>query len=155
MKLSIIEMNEKEYKNFSEFSFNDYIQTRMKVDRTSYEKAFKFCRDQTNSLLKDGFRTKDHFFYKLVVEDQAGGHLWCHLNRYTNSIFIYDLHVFEEWRGRGIGKSAIDFVKKLATEYHANSVSLNVFSYNSTAEKLYQKEGFKTVSQFMEYDLDE
>ncbi|MBN1218284.1 MAG: GNAT family N-acetyltransferase [Anaerolineae bacterium] len=59
---------------------------------------------------------------------------------------ISNLAVYENYRGRGIGRSLMDAALELVEEYNGISVSLQVRANNLEAKRLYQSLGFKEIS---------
>ena len=70
--------------------------------------------------------------------------------------FVDELYIKDEMRGKGVGKSAIDFVKRQAAELGLKLLYLEVEPHNSTAQKLYLDKGFSMHSrQLMLFKLNE
>jgi diamine N-acetyltransferase len=59
---------------------------------------------------------------------------------------IHKIYILPEAQGKGIGKSLIDRVQKLAIQNNSTSLSLNVNRFNK-ALNFYQKIGFEIVSE--------
>ena len=57
--------------------------------------------------------------------------------------FIDELYIEEEFRGRGIGKAAMNFIVKEARNLGIHAVHLEVERDNAAAKKLYEKNDFK------------
>lgn len=69
------------------------------------------------------------------------------------SMFIDDLCVDKNARGRHIGEALFEYVKSEAKRIGCYEVTLNVWSGNTSAEKFYDKMGMKTKERQMEYIL--
>ena len=69
------------------------------------------------------------------------------------SLYIDDLCVDKEQRGKHIGEALFDYVKKEAKRMDCCEVTLNVWTGNTPAEKFYEKMGLKTKKRMMEYIL--
>ena len=74
--------------------------------------------------------------------------LWNALQPYRqlsdpDSLFIAEVCLLPESRGRGVGTLFLDFAKTHAKELGLARVSLRVFSTNTAAVRLYQKSGFQ------------
>lgn len=65
-------------------------------------------------------------------------------------IFIEDLCVEKNYRGKGIGKLIVDKVEKHSRELKVDALELNVWSVNTEGEKFYEKLGLKPKSVRME-----
>lgn len=57
--------------------------------------------------------------------------------------FVDELYIKEEARGKGFGKSSIDFIKSEAEKLGLKLLYLEVEHHNSNAKKLYSGKGFK------------
>jgi ribosomal protein S18 acetylase RimI-like enzyme len=66
---------------------------------------------------------------------------------------LNDLYVDEEARKQGIGEMLLQKAKEYATETGAKSVSLSTAPDNYSAQRLYEKNGYKKDSQFLYYEL--
>lgn len=69
--------------------------------------------------------------------------------------FIDELYIKESFRGRGLGKAAIAFVKEQAAGLGLCLLYLEVEHHNSNAQRLYQNAGFTTHKRtLMRYQPD-
>ena len=69
------------------------------------------------------------------------------------SLWISDLVVSQNHRGKGIGTLLVEKVKETAKENSVDRIQLNVSSYNTDAVKLYEKLDFTPELIKMEYVL--
>lgn len=60
--------------------------------------------------------------------------------------FISLLAIHEEYRGNGYASLLLKFIFNKARELGMKTISLEVFSQNTNAKKLYLKNGFKLIS---------
>ena len=118
----------------------------------------KYTAGQLAELLKQ----EDKPIYVAVDEDDVcRGYAFCQLKEQpfsTNmvpfkSLFIDDLCVDRQARGRHIGESLFEYVKQQAKELGCYEVTLNVWAGNTPAEHFYEKMGMKTKERQMEYIL--
>ena len=58
--------------------------------------------------------------------------------------FIDEFFIKEEYRNKGIGKLAIDFIEAESANLKVNAVHLEVEPHNLNANKLYLKKGYKS-----------
>ena len=70
------------------------------------------------------------------------------------SLWISDLVIDENNRGKGIGTLLMEKVKETAKENNVDRIQLNVSSYNTDAVKLYEKLCFTPEMIKMEYIFD-
>ena len=68
-------------------------------------------------------------------------------------LYIDDLCVDAQYRRRHIGEKLYDFVVQTARENGCDSVTLNVWSVNPSAEAFYRKMGMQPLKTYMETRL--
>lgn len=56
---------------------------------------------------------------------------------------IDELYIEENWRNKGIGKLAIEFIVQQTKQLGVNVIHLEVEQHNKSAYELYRKSGFK------------
>ena len=69
------------------------------------------------------------------------------------TLYIDDICVDENSRGKHIGKSLYDFVENFAKENGFDNITLNVWSFNQSAYKFYEKCGMTPLKTTMEKRL--
>ncbi|HZG69904.1 MAG TPA: GNAT family N-acetyltransferase [Chondromyces sp.] len=67
---------------------------------------------------------------------------------------LNDLYVDIDARKQGVGEMLLNKAKDFAIETGAKSLSLSTALDNHSAQKLYEKNGYKRDSQFYHYELD-
>jgi ribosomal protein S18 acetylase RimI-like enzyme len=84
-----------------------------------------------------------------VVEDDGEpvGHLWLAERDLDGraTLFVYDVFVREEHRGRGLGRQAMLLAEEEARRRGIESITLNVFGGNDVARALYRSLDFDEV----------
>jgi len=69
--------------------------------------------------------------------------------------FVDELYVSQRARGKGIGRSTVEFVKSEAKIHDVKMLYLEVEHHNTLAQKLYGSAGFEVHKRkFMQYKLD-
>lgn len=66
------------------------------------------------------------------------------------TVYIADLGVDENCRGRGLGSALLQHIIALAKQWGADDVELQVSEFNESAIRLYEKHGFQTKTRRME-----
>lgn len=108
------------------------------------------CRKYTDSelleLIKDDTRP-------IFVADEDGvlGYAFCVMKETRNdniltdikTLYIDDLCVDENIRGKHVGTALFEYVKQYAKEIGCYNVTLNVWSCNESAQQFYEKQGLK------------
>jgi ribosomal protein S18 acetylase RimI-like enzyme len=106
-------------------------------------------------LLGAGIETPGHSVY--AIDDGAAprGSLWL-AERDTEqgrALFVYEVFVDADARGRGLGREAMVFAEEEARRRGIDAVALNVFGGNEVARGLYRSLGYREVAVFMRKEL--
>ncbi len=119
--------------------------------------ATKYSEDELKEILKD---EKTPVF---VCEDEGAiaGHAFCihkqilgdNVLTDIKTLYIDDICVDEDHRGKGIGRALYDHVLKYAKEMDFYNITLNVWSLNPGALKFYESLGLKPQKIGMEMIL--
>ena len=106
--------------------------------------------------LPAGLETPGHLLWS--VRDAAGAHvgiLWAgpRGSDTPGALFIYDIAIDPEWRGRGYGQAALEALHAWARANGFDRVGLHVFGSNDTARRLYLRTGYVETDVIMEKRL--
>lgn len=126
----------------------------------SSEEAMERAHAQLKSIL--ALDSEEQFFFRVMlpsisVPPEAGsvaksvevGVLWWTLRKPARSVWIYDIAIAEEFRRRGFARAALQELEKWCRKHSCPQIGLNVFAFNSGAEKLYREMGFEDTSKQM------
>jgi ribosomal protein S18 acetylase RimI-like enzyme len=64
-------------------------------------------------------------------------------------LYINDIVVREEYRGKGIGRYLLTYIAQYAKELKVDTLELNVFAANISAVHLYESFGFADLNKRM------
>ena len=120
------------------------------------------CKKYTDEELREIIADDNRPIF--VAEDEDGsvmGYAFCVFQQHINNniltdiktLYIDDLCVDENIRGRHIGRSLYDYVVNFAKDSGCYNVTLNVWSLNEGAMKFYEKCGLKPQKVGMEIIL--
>lgn len=70
-----------------------------------------------------------------------------------NVVCINTIVVGNKYKGQGVGKSLIDYVKELTNEIQFDKIELNVWSANQDAIAFYEKMGLSCQSMVYEWNI--
>ncbi len=125
---------------------------------------FKYGRSKyTDEELKELLHDKQRPILAAVDEnDRLLGYAFCVFQQYKSNnimtdiktLYIDDLCVDENVRGKHVGKTLYDAVLDFARAHGCYNVTLNVWSCNEAAMKFYQSCGLKPQKVGMEIILD-
>jgi len=90
------------------------------------------------------------------VDGRPAGDLWVaeREDELTGRVlWIYDVHVDDAFRRKGLGRKAMLFAEEEASRRGVSRVSLNVFGGNDAARSLYRSLGYAELATLMRKDL--
>lgn len=115
----------------------------------------KYNDEQILEIFKDDTRP---VFVAVDPNDKTMGYAFCVFQEHKNdnmmtdikTLYIDDLCVDENLRGRHIGRALYDYVLRFAKESGCYNVTLNVWGENKAAQKFYESVGMKVQKIGME-----
>lgn len=119
----------------------------------------KDMRKYTKTQLEDLLNEKDTYIYVAVDEnDECVGYSFCQFSEIkdgTNlvprkTVYIDDICVDSSLRGKGIGTLLYEHSVSEAEKMGCYNVTLNVWSFNTSAMHFYEKCGMKPLKTVME-----
>ena len=118
----------------------------------------KYSAEELKAILKDDIRP---ILVSVDENDNVQGYCFCIYQRHENNsvltniktLYIDDLCVDENLRGKHIGKELYDSAVKLAKEAGCYNLTLNVWSCNQSALKFYESLGLLSQKIGMELIL--
>ncbi|MFF2495407.1 GNAT family N-acetyltransferase [Agromyces sp. NPDC058064] len=111
------------------------------------EAAVEASRDR---FFTDGVLHPEHVLLAIVVDGEDAGWLW--LGPWAeggDAWWVWDVHVREPFRRRGLGRAAMQHAEQVAREHGSPTLGLNVFAFNVPAIELYESLGFEAASLHM------
>ena len=114
----------------------------------------KYTDEEILSILKN----EETPVFVAAEGDAVLGYAFCIFQQIQNShiltpvktLYLDDLCVDEQTRGKGVGKALFAFVKAFAKEKECYNVTLNVWSCNKSAMKFYEKCGLVPQKVYLE-----
>jgi ribosomal protein S18 acetylase RimI-like enzyme len=144
-----------EYPAFLEASKRGYAQQIEELADQTAEFAKRKSEEDHAAILPEGLETPNHAIF--VVEDggERVGVLWL-AERESGGrqvLYIYDVEIDETYRGRGLGRAAMELVEQEARRRGLRRIELNVFGGNEVARQLYRSLGYAETSVQMAKEL--
>ena len=120
-----------------------------------YEKTNDGCRtkEYIESLLNDKINIfiilekENEIIGFLIAYEETKGHLPFHKKR--KYIVLDNIVIYENYRNNGYGEKLLNYIIEYAKNGNYNDIVLNVYKFNENAIKLYEKKGFKILTQDM------
>ncbi|ARI77349.1 GNAT family N-acetyltransferase [Halobacillus mangrovi] len=134
----------------------DYADEKVKAGTWTEEEAFEKSNESFNNLLPEGLKTSDHYFLSIRNDERNVGYFWYYFAKEANNqkeAFIYNFLIFDEHRGKGYGKKALEELEKHVKKEGIKKLTLHVFGHNKRAIHLYNKMKFDTTDLVMSKHL--
>lgn len=118
------------------------------------EDGYKYTPEQLETIISDD--SKPVYVYDIDGVVVAHAFCWIRISEETpakkkrKTMFIDDLVVRDDYRGKGLGRAMLDYVKQQAKSIGCVSVMLDVWDGNDSAMEFYNKNGFKPQQIIME-----
>jgi ribosomal protein S18 acetylase RimI-like enzyme len=119
---------------------------------TSEAAADENVQENIKELMPDGKLTPGNFVFDVMKAEDHVGYVW--LNEKNSEWFIYDIEVFEKYRGRGFGRETMQAIEAHIRAKGGNVIGLSVFGFNKVAQKLYETEGYDVTRLSMQKKLN-
>lgn len=105
------------------------------------------------TLLPEGRKTPGHEFRTIVNDaNEPVGAIWIapQSDIGCGALFIYDIVIDPDHRGRGYGRAAMAALEPLARSLGYDRIGLHVFGHNTVARSLYRSVGYVETDVQME-----
>jgi len=146
-------LREDEFAQFLAAQRREYVRSLVEeAGMTPAEAEDKATADHA-SLFPDGAAKPEHRIAQL--ENGGGarvGHVWW-APRGAGRAYVYDLFIDEPFRGRGLGRKALELIEDDARAAGLRGIDLNVWGRNDVARRLYRSAGFFERAVFMSKEL--
>src|SRR5215831_15959621 len=112
----------------------------------SKDEAQRKANADTEHLFPGGAPSSDQLVFVIEADGEDVGRLWVaerEMDFGRSSLWIYDIHVKEAYRGHGYGREAMLFAEEEARRRGLDRVALNVFGGNKVARGLYHSLDYK------------
>lgn len=102
---------------------------------------------QSVSAMKEQVANRYEYYTFLYKELPVG---YISIRPESKHLFLSKIYVLSEYRGKGIGKTMMQFISEKTKNYHLNKIRLTVNKYNTNSIKAYEKMGFKNVRELVQ-----
>lgn len=144
-----------EYPAWRDIEIEEYARDIAENGDTPVDAARSKAVADITEILPDGLATLSHWVFVLEVDGERAGRLWLaeRVIDGRRAMFIFDIHVDEAFRGRGLGRVAMLLAEREALDRDIHRIELNVFGRNAVARRLYRSLGYVERSVRMAKDL--
>lgn len=95
---------------------------------------------QTVAAIEQQVTKESYHYYLLCLNDEAGGYLGIQLK--DDCVNLSKIYILPDFRGKKLGKMALDFVDKEAERTGINKIELIVNQKNEVTIGIYKKAGY-------------
>lgn len=152
MSVTLETLTEREAAEYLEGLWPRYREELIRAGSSEAEADANIERNR-QGLMPEGVVAPGQFMFRLTLEGEHIGNLWLCERGPAGDWFIYDIEVFEGYRGRGLGREAMRLAEAYAREHGATTMGLSVFGFNTVARSLYESMGYAIVSMGMTKSL--
>jgi ribosomal protein S18 acetylase RimI-like enzyme len=158
MTVRLRPLRDEEVREFIDGLRDEYVRGLIADAKLSRQAAEEKAAADHAALFPDGKPQPDHHLY--VVENEAGesvGQLFWARRAAPGAgsrAFLYQISIDERFRGRGLGRQAMQLLEAEAAAEGLPGVDLNVWGGNDVARALYRELGFEERAIFMSKELE-
>ena len=156
MDVQLRPMRDDEFAEWLPRMRDDYRQAMIDDAGVSPEGAAEKAATDMELLFPGDGPSAEQLVFVVEAEGEAVGELWlCERDDMgRRTVFIYDIHVGDAFRGRGYGKAAMLLTEEEARRRGIDRIALNVFGGNTVARRLYLSLGYTENAVAMSKLLD-
>ena len=154
-RASLVPLTPGLYEAWRDRSIREYADGHVSAGNWPADGALERARAQFDELLPEGLATEGQELWSVRAEDGTHvGVLWVGPRPgRPGTLFIWDIVIEPEARGRGFGRAALDALHAWAREHGYERVGLHVFGANEVARRLYLRTGYVETDVSMEKRL--
>jgi ribosomal protein S18 acetylase RimI-like enzyme len=144
-----------EFAAFRERSIDAFVDALAGAERRSPAEIREDATGQFDRLMPRGLDTENQWVFHVLGDDgTVVGLLWLggHFRR-ADAMYVNNVEIDPEHRGRGFGKRAMLAAEAVARDEGYVAIGLNVFGQNEKARHLYGSLGYRVVATQMSKDL--
>jgi len=157
MNVDFVEMTKGEYDSWYRFAVKYTAADLAKAGNADEEHALESISKQFNEALPKGLDTPEQYVRSIVDAStgQKVGVIWYGTarGRPPDLLFLSELWVKEEFRGKGYGTTSLALLEEKARQLGKARIGLHVFGHNLRAQKLYQSAGYVATNISMAKNL--
>lgn len=98
---------------------------------------------QSEYAINKQLNEENYIYFYILSDNKKAGYIG--ISRKEEYLFLSKLYIKKEFRHKGFGGNAFDFIKKYAVSLNYKKIILTVNKYNRNAINAYNKWGFKTI----------
>ena len=140
-------MTPEEARSFLAESEIDYATASAESKGWTLDEALARTKGTLKKILPQHEATPGHDFAWIVHDGSRVGRVWLGpTDDEPQALYIWDITVNSDQRGRGYGGAALDAITTVARDKGLTRVSLSVFEHNQGARQLYERKGYEVTA---------
>ncbi len=126
----------------AEKSWNSAYANILSTDQIEYMLTEMYAKDELFKQLQN-----PNYQYYLILSDVIpAGFIGFEFHYEKETTKLHRIYLLKEFKGKGLGKKGLDFMKKMAAQTSDKRIILNVNKENP-ARKMYESQGFKVFKE--------
>lgn len=98
---------------------------------------------QSEKSISNQIKNENYIYFFINVDNENAGYIG--LSKKQDHMFLSKLYIKKEFRYKGLGTKAFDFIKNFAKENNYTNIILTVNKYNTNTINAYKKWQFKEI----------
>lgn len=141
-------------RNSAEDADTAYLLTRELMAHHNALDIFTTTKERLAELIDSGMLLS----YTLYCDDSPAGimNFFFKLTTFTGRkiLYIEDLYIREEYRGKGLGKVLLSKAKEIAKDTDCEQIELKCACWNKTSAEFYKSQKMKNENEWITFTLD-
>ena len=128
--------------NLAEKSWNSAYSKILSKDQIEYMLNEMYSAAEISNQLKNA-----NYFYYFILEDEvAAGFVGFEFHYEIDTTKLHRIYLLEEFKGKGLGKKGLEFLKEKVSGTSNNRIILNV-NKDNPAKAMYESQGFQVFHE--------
>jgi len=153
-RVTLTDMDSEVIRNTAADSKTAYMLTRELMVHHNALSIFTTTEDRLKELIDSGMLLS----YTLYCDGKPSGimNFFFKLTTFTGRkiLYIEDLYVREEYRGKGLGKVLLNKAREIAKNTDCEQIELKCAEWNKASAEFYKAQGMKNENEWITFTLD-
>lgn len=123
-------------------SWNSAYQNIISQDQIDYMLQQMYSEEEISNHLEN----PNYQYYLILKDETAAGFIGFEFHYENSTTKLHRIYLLEDFKGQGLGKAAINFLKEKTSETSDKRIILNV-NKNNNAKQVYESQGFTTYKE--------
>ncbi len=98
---------------------------------------------QSEKAMNEQIKNENYIYFYILKDGEKAGYIG--MSHKEDGLFLSKLYIKKEYRHKGLGTKAFDFIKEYAKSCNYDKITLTVNKENENTIRAYDKWGFKTI----------